>query len=814
MNYHTNRFLLLLLLSCASLVSTTDEVNGEVETKEIKDDLEDLETADTVVTYSTYNQSYNKPLYSDWTTTPGQYTRDSYGGAIIGYERPFNTKSIYYKYLTTKAYSSYTRNCKSPYTGNVVITQTDLNNAFAFALHHIKKYRYAEATNYQKGNYIAAPYTSATARHQAASYIGRRNPKYRKEIEAFFMEGVTIFLTKYKCLNPLQTNTYLPDLQLPGLVATGYVDAKCRYSYGAKVPYSESCARFENHPWRTIDGTCNNPYHKYWGRSNVCHLSLLPKAYNDGVAQPRTKSALDYSDLPSPRIVANELHHPFNSRAYYTTMKMQWGQWINHDITNTPTVQASYNGMIECCNSGYNGPKNSECFPILLPKNDYQAKYNRTCMNFVRSTPCPLCVAGPRQQMNSITSFLDGSGVYGATDDDARRLRLYDKGLLKFSLDSLNYPILPVTNNPWAGQCSSKNGLCFDAGDNRVNQHPGLMVIHVIWLRQHNRIARKLWQLFPTWSDELIYQTARSIVIAQIQLISYKEYMPIVLGKEHMDYYGLTEQPGYTYWNKNTDPTTWNEYAVATCRFGHSQIPNWYSFITGQGYAGNYTGGYKNQGYYLRDNYFNPQHTLYGKTDDQIRGLTWDHSMTSDPWIEKDVRDYLYRDANNPGLDLAAINIQRGRDHGIPGYINYLKYCFNVDIYKWNDLSRFIPYYQLQKLKYLYKSPEDIDLFSGSMSERHMTDADVGPTIGCINGIQWHHTKFGDKWFYSHKHRFGFTPQQLHSIRQTTLTSVLCLNTYIDRLQKWAFFPKSSYNPLINCKTVYDVNLSLWAKPY
>lgn len=65
-----------------------------------------------------------------------------------------------------------------------------------------------------------------------------------------------------------------------------------------------------------------------------------------------------------------------------------------------------------------------ECFPVPLGKGDkYFDEYGVTCMNFVRSVPAPTNRFGFREQYNQASSFLDGSVVYGSSEEKAMQLR-------------------------------------------------------------------------------------------------------------------------------------------------------------------------------------------------------------------------------------------------------------------------------------------------------------------------------------------------------------------------------------------------------
>ena len=70
-------------------------------------------------------------------------------------------------------------------------------------------------------------------------------------------------------------------------------------------------------------------------------------------------------------------------------------------------------------------------------------------------------------------------------------------------------------------------------GDVRANEQLNLLVLHTVWMREHNRIARSLRAVNPRWSDERLFQEARRITIAEYQHVVYKEWLPIILGEQH-----------------------------------------------------------------------------------------------------------------------------------------------------------------------------------------------------------------------------------------------------------------------------------------
>jgi hypothetical protein len=72
---------------------------------------------------------------------------------------------------------------------------------------------------------------------------------------------------------------------------------------------------------------------------------------------------------------------------------------------------------------------------------------------------------------------------------------------------------------------------CINLGDVNVNQNLGIALFQNLFLRFHNYIADKLQKDHPTWTDEMVYQETRRIVAAVVQIITYEQYLPIILGE-------------------------------------------------------------------------------------------------------------------------------------------------------------------------------------------------------------------------------------------------------------------------------------------
>lgn len=203
-------------------------------------------------------------------------------------------------------------------------------------------------------------------------------------------------------------------------------------------------------------------------------------------------------------------------------------QFITHDVSDRQLPQAKNGGpSISCCLSDGSGPLptsrlHPSCAPIQIPADDPTLQPRR-CMNFIQtqSNIDSQCNLSPKTQTNGATSYLDLSVIYGDTEKEASSMRTFRGGKLKlsrnqiFAKDERDHYILP---------------------DSRTLQTPVLAAIHIIFMREHNRICDEIIKIKPNWDDEHVYQEARRWNIAQYQYIIVKEWLPFMLGiflKEH-----------------------------------------------------------------------------------------------------------------------------------------------------------------------------------------------------------------------------------------------------------------------------------------
>ncbi|KAK7580575.1 hypothetical protein V9T40_001204 [Parthenolecanium corni] len=568
-------------------------------------------------------------------------------------------------------------------------------------------------------------------------------------------------------------------------------------------------------PYRSIDGSCNNlKYPKKWGVAMTPFRRALPPTYEDGVSVPR--GGFESTSLPSARDVSTKIHRPvYQKDEDFTVMLAVWGQFLDHDITATALSRGVNGTPITCCDSKIQHP---ECFPVRIKSDDpYYSKFNLKCMEFVRSAPALRCSFGPREQMNQASSYIDGSMVYGNTESLANRLRTFNNGELEMLHTGDGRALLPVSKDTADG-CNQdeeikKGRYCFISGDTRANENTNLVSIHLILARQHNNISNQLRAFNPFWDDETLYQETRRIVAAQLQHITYNEFLPSILGEQLTEKLELYSQKS-GYWTKykdNVDATINNNFATATFRFAHTLIPRMMKMLANDTESPEYIEMHKML--------FNPFGLYDGDLDSIIRGAFNTSVEKADNFFTEQLTKHLFESNSKKksstksfGLDLVSLNIQRGRDHGLQTYVEFRKYCNLSSVQTYDDLKGIFDDESLESVSSLYKTVRDIDLYTGGLSEIPIAGGLLGPTLTCLIADQFYRLKYGDRfWYETYEKPQAFTPEQLDEIRKTSLAGIICQNA--DDLQMvtpLVMRSTKNNNEHVPCSKIPQPKISVW----
>lgn len=502
---------------------------------------------------------------------------------------------------------------------------------------------------------------------------------------------------------------------------------------------------------RTFNGYDNNKTNTSWGMAgtNLARMPLAPAAYADGFSAPAgagRPSARKISNVAATQIGLMPNKHLMTGWAF------QWGQFVDHNLDLTIAADPV------------------EDFPITIPSDDPDFD-PMTSMPFRRSKYDPTTgTTNPREQVNEITSYLDGSGVYGSDEDRAMKLRTLsgDGKMLTSDGDLLPLNTLELANDSGGNPDPTQ---FYVAGDIRVNEQVGLTAVHTLFVREHNRLAEEIKSANPDWTGDEIYQRSRKLVGAEIQSITYREFLPALLGP-------MAPSINNDY-DELVDASILTEFSTVVYRLGHTMLPPRLMRMEDNGTEAD--GGPMS----LRDAFFQPNNLAgEGELEYLLKGLASEEQQEVDMYIVDDVRSFLFGPPSAGGLDLAALNIQRGRDHGLPDY-NTLRVAFGLEPVTsfgeitTDDATR-------TALESLYSSVNDIDGWAGAISEDHLPDAAVGPLVAAGLVEQFTRLCVGDRFWYMRD--TALSEDDLAWLNSIRLSDIIRWNTSIKHLQPNVFF--------------------------
>jgi hypothetical protein len=508
---------------------------------------------------------------------------------------------------------------------------------------------------------------------------------------------------------------------------------------------------------RSYDGTGNNLANPTWGAAGTTLLRVGPYAYADGV------SAAGGVGRPNARTVSNALaDHPGGALADprgLTAMAYVWGQFLDHDIDLSPTAAAA--GRAD----------------IAVPAGDPEfdpGGLGTAVIPVTRTIADPASGTGtadPRRPLNVISAFLDGSQVYGSDPARAAALRTFAGGALRTDAGGLmpaNAAGLPNDN---ASPTTPASAL-FLAGDVRANENIELSALHTLFVREHNRLAAEIAAAKPAQTDEQVYQAARRLVIAELQAITYGEFLPALLGRGAIGAYR-----GY---DPTANPAIAAEFSAAAYRLGHSMVGDDVEFLGNDGQE-------VREPIPFTEAFFNPDVVRETGIDPILKYSVTDPSEAIDTKVVDSLRNRLFGPAGAGGLDLAAINIQRGRELGLGDY-NTVRRAYSLPAV--TDFAGITGDPALQQaLAQSYGSVDSVDLWVGGLAEDHAPGSSVGPTFGRILAEQFDRIRAGDRFWFENT----FRGDQLDVLRNTTLADVIERNTGLTGLQANAFLDPSIF---------------------
>lgn len=592
---------------------------------------------------------------------------------------------------------------------------------------------------------------------------------------------------------------------------------------------------------RSLDGFGNNLAEPTLGQAGTPYARVAPANYADGVGAPVSG--------PAPRYVSNRIFNDVAQNVFSERDVSQWGfvwgQFLDHTF-------------------GLRLEDDQEA-PIAFDGNDPLEEFR----NDVGSIPFTRSAAAEgtgrdsvREQVNTVSSYIDAFAVYGGTPERLDWLRvgpldgdptnngaelLTEDGYLPTgaSRAGADTPSMDLV-----GRLMADSDTAIVAGDVRANENIALTATHTLFVREHNRIVAALPRDLP---EEVKFAIARRVVGAEQQWITYTQFLPAM---------GV-ELPPYGGYDPTVDPSITNEFATVGFR-AHSQIhgeleteipldrigPDELAALEAEGVEVTVVGDAAEIAVPLNVAFGNPGLLRGIGLGNVLAGLGGEPQYANDEMIDNQLRSVLFQiprpEIDNPEqcldgttlagcftgvMDLGAIDIARGRDHGMPTY-NQMRVAFGLEpadsftdvtgettdafpsdpelesdptiddpnildfvTLTDGDGSRLEPGSDeaeegvvaatrrttvASRLKSIYGTVERLDAFTGMLGEPHVEGTEFGPLQLAMWTNQFTALRDGDRFFYANdgvlediKHVFGIDFRR-------TLAEVIADNTELD----------------------------------
>lgn len=539
--------------------------------------------------------------------------------------------------------------------------------------------------------------------------------------------------------------------------------------------------------YRTHNGFNNNLAHPYYGAAGAQLPIISSTGFSDGISAPAGMNR------PNPRFISNTLFMQntlVDDVRGLSAYAWAWGQFIDHDITLSPDSETEKLDIEVPPFDPFFDPSGTGEVVIPMHRSDFDPSTGTS-------------VANPRRYTNGITAYIDASGVYGSDEDRANWLRTFTGGKLKMSTGNL-LPFNTTTGefdapvNPDAPMMAMPIPFVekwFVAGDVRANENPFLLAMHTLFAREHNRLCDELVAEHPDWTDEQLYQQARKLVGGIMQAIVYEEWLPVL---------GMEVEP-YDGYKPTVDPGIMNVFSTAAYRYGHTTIN---SLLVRMDNDGNYM---SEGDILLRDAYFNPNAVMeVNGIEPYFIGMATVVEQDFDCKVIDDLRNFLFGPPGAGGLDLAALNINRGRDRGLLDY-NMVRFTFDLPmVTSFSEITS--DPLMAQSLEFTYGGDiNSIDPWVGMLAEDHMHDALFGETVMTIVERQFMSIRDGDRFYYEYDP--WLTAEEVDWIKQTRLADVIRRNTPVTIIQDEVFMAEPILSSAAETALVDEIPFQIYPNP-
>ncbi|XP_063236450.1 dual oxidase [Bacillus rossius redtenbacheri] len=520
------------------------------------------------------------------------------------------------------------------------------------------------------------------------------------------------------------------------------------------------------------DGWFNNLAHPDWGSVDNRLLRKSPAAYTDGVYM------MAGQNRPSPRKLSQLFmkgQDGQGSARNLTAMLAFFGQMVSSEI-----LMASESGCpielhhieVDKCDETYDADcQGGKYMPF------HRAAYDR------RTGQSP---NSPREQLNQMTAWIDGSFVYSTSEAWVNAMRSFKNGSFltdhSRKLPARNTMRVPLFNSPAPHMLRMMNPeRLFLLGDPRTNQNPALLVFAILFFRWHNVVAARVQARHPEWPDEEVFQRARRYVVATLQNIIVYEYLPAFLGEE---------LPPYSGYKPDLHPGVSHVFQSAAFRFGHTLIPPGIYRRNGKCHFKRTPMGYR--ALRLCSTWWDSHDVLADSSAEELlMGMASQVAEREDTVLCSDIRDKLFGPMEFSRRDLAALNIMRGRDNGLPDY-NTVRSHFKLPrISDWTEINPelFAEKPELVRLLAAAYSNrlDNVDPYIGGMLE---TRAGPGELFTAVIKEQFARIRDADRFWFENTENGMFTQDEVEEIRGVRLRDVIvnCTDISPDEIQESVFF--------------------------